>query len=327
MGSKKTTETKSNQTTTVAPPSWTMPGIADASGRVINALNSLPGQQYQGDFVAQPNQGLINGAVNAYTGAAAQGQQNAAQLGQLAQGVGALPQITTGNYNVGSAYDINPAIQAATAPLFKQLTEGTLPGLRSAAIDSGAYSGDRAMSVLPSQAIQATAENAQNLAAQIGYQNYNDMEQRRLQGYTVDQGNALQAQQLNNAFRLQGASAQSDLLNEQMKMLTSGGDLYSAAAGTQQQAQQAGIDNALKQAQYSYMYPFQGLDIASSLLAQLSGNYGTTTSNGTQTQVQSTSGLGNVMQGVLGGASLLGSIPMGGGATLGGNLLSSLFKK
>ena len=63
--------------------------------------------------------------------------------------------------------------------------------------------------------------------------------------------------------------------------------------------------------QYNLEYPFRGLDIATGLLSQLSGNWGTTTKdyNEKTTQTQN-GGLGEVLKGVAG----LAGIAAGAGA-------------
>lgn len=325
VGQKSKQETKSNQTTTVAPPSWTMPGISAAAGKVTDALGAMPTSSYTGDFVAQPNKALTDQAVGAYTGAANTAGGWADYMSNMTKALGGASPVTTGTYQQGAGFDLNPVIQAAVSPLLKQLTEQTLPGIRSSALESGAYSGDRAMSLLPSMAASDTAVNAQNLGAQIGYQDYAMREAQRLAAYQSDQSNSLAAQQFNNNFGLASANAQSDLINQEMMLRASMGDLFSGAASTGTAADQAGINNALAKEQYNIQRPFQGLDIASALLAQLSGGYGTTTSNGTQTTTQSTGGLGSVVSGIAGLASLAGSFAMPGGGSLGGNLLGSLF--
>lgn len=327
MGTKKTQKQTSQQTTTAAPPTWTLPGLQTAGAAVTNAMQQAQSTPiYNGPFVAQPNMDLVNAAKAGYKGAAAAvpGAVQAIQGG--IDSLGALPSVTTGSYNAGAAYDIAPAIQAATAPILRQLTEQTLPGLRSSAIESGAYSGDRAMSVVPEAVIGQAMRDAQDTAATIGLQDYSQREARRLAGYQTDQANSLEAQQFNNTMRQQIVSMLPDLINNQMLLRSSVGDLNSAALGLDTQAQQAQIDNALAANDNAIKAPFRGLDIASALLAQLSGNYGTTSSNGTQTSVQSSSGLGNVVQGLAGLAGMVGAFPVAGGGTVGGNFLGSLFK-
>lgn len=308
MGSTKTTT--QNGTQTSAPPSWTMPGISDVASRVTGALNNLPGQKYVGDFVAQPNQGLTDQAIGAYTGAAGRVPGLIDTLSNSMAHIQA-PRA----YDLGGNYDINPAIDAATRPLFQQLTQQTLPGIKSSSLDAGAYTGDRAMGVIPGHAIGEAAQHAQDLGATIGYQDYQDRENRRLQAYGLDQGNDLQA-----AGMLPGLS------QNIMQLATGAGDLYKGAADIGAAADQAGINNALAKNQYDYQYPFQGLDIASSLLQQLSGNYGTTTSTGTTTE--KTGGLGSVVQGLSGVAALAASLYSGGatgGASSGaGGILGGL---
>jgi hypothetical protein len=328
MGSKKKQTTTSNNTQTNAPPAWTLPGLTSTAGLVTDAVKQVQGVgPYTGDFTAQPNSGLVDAAMAGYTGAAGAVPGNLMQLQSISDRIKGVQPVTTGTYDVGGAYDVNPAISAATAPIFRQLTEGTLPGLRSAALDSGAYSGDRAMSVIPQAVIGQSLRDAQDVAATIGLQDYQAREARRLQAYGVDQANSLEAQQFNNNYALQSGQQLADLVNQDMMLRSSVGDLNQAALGLDMQRQQAGIDNDLQKYDASLKYPFRGLDIASALLAQLSGNYGTQTSNGTQTQVQTSSGLGNVVQGIAGLAGMIGSLPMGGGGSLGGQLLGSLFKK
>lgn len=324
MGSKKKSETTSSSTTTAAPPSWTMPGIQDASAKVTQALGTVSAlPAYTGGFVAQPNTGLVDAAIGGYKDAAAAVPGAVQQMQGSIDSLGAVKPVTTGSYDVGGAYDLTGAINAATAPIYKQLQEQTLPGLRSSALESGAYTGDRAMSVVPTQVIGNAINDAQNTAATIGLQDYTNREQRRLAGYQTDQGNALDAAKYNNTFTLNSAQLMPDLLDEQMKLRASVGDLNTAALGLDTQRQQAGIDNNLAANDYAIKYPFQGLDIASALLSQLSGNYGTTSQQGQTTNVQSSSGLGNVVQGLAGLASAAGSFAMPGGGTL----LGSLFKK
>jgi hypothetical protein len=347
MPTKKTS--KSSETRTVAPPSWTMPGIEDASSRVTAALGNLPTATYGGDFTAPVD---YSGAIANY-GQAAQRAQQLAGFGQQ-QLTAAAPQYdfsTTlpsfdykpGTYDVGNGTDLTGKIQASLAPVYQQLTQQLLPSLRSSAMQSGAYSGSRAQEILPAMALQDYGQTAGNIASTIGYQDYNDREQRRLSAYGVDQGNALQAAQTAAQTQLAGFSADSarqfgmqqdrqnyanslpDLIDTILRASTGSGDIAAQAAGLEQQQQQAVINNNLARQQYAVQQPFQGLDIATQLLAALSGNYGTTTSSGTQTQTSG--GLGSVVAGGAGLAGLVGGFPVAGGGTFGGQLLGNLFKK
>jgi hypothetical protein len=325
MGSTKTVEQKSNSTQTIAPPSWTMPGISDAAAKVTAALNSLPGNKYQGQFVAQPD---YNPAIQAYQGAAQAANTNAGIVDNTIAGY----KPATANYNMSSPMmdttsGLNGAIHSAIAPVTQQLLEQTLPGLRTSAMDSGAYSNDRAMVTLPGQAIRDANNNEQNIAATLGYQNLNDSANRQLQAYGLDTARGLGDAQLGATQQEQFMQNLPALLDQAMKMRTGSGDILQAAAGMQGQMQQNQINNAMAANDYSWKYPFQGLDIASSLLSQLSGNYGTTTSSGTNSTVEKTGGAGAIASGLLGAAGLVGSFAMPGGGSLGGNLLGSLFKK
>lgn len=304
MGGKTVVENKSSGTQTSAPPSWTMPGISEASSRVMDALKQLPGQKYTGDFFAQPNYG---GAIDAFTGAAATG-------GELADWTkGQMQGWSPETFQMGNRQELlDGAISSAINPVMRQLTEQVLPGIKSSALDSGAYSGDRATALLPQQAIGQAAESAQRLAGEMAYSDLQSFEDRRLAAFQGDQ-------QAELAYR----SQLPDLVDTIMRMETGGGDIMTQIANLRAQQDQAGLDNAKAKNDNDWQYPFRGLDVASSLLAQLSGGYGTTTSNGTSTQTQSSSGLGNILQGIMGGVGMIGGMPMSGGGTL----LGSLFQK
>jgi hypothetical protein len=301
VGSKNKTKTTENKTTTVAPPSWTMPGISNVADQVTQAamgLSSIPA--YNGNYTATPDMGLINGAIDAYKGTAASAGNYSALLGGK---IGGLQ-----NYDVGSMQDVQPVIKAALSPVYDQLTKVTLPGLRTSAADAGAYSGSRAGSILPALALDDYNKTAGDLATKIGYQNYTDFEDRRLKGAELDQ----------NQLKILP-----DLINAALATSAAGGDTLAGAAQLGQTAAQAGISNDLAKYNAQFTQPFQGLDLAAALLSQLSGNYGTTNTQGTSTQVQSTGGLGPIVQGLAGVASAAGAFA---GAPGGGAGLSSLFK-
>lgn len=307
MGSKKTVTNNSSGTQTVAPPSWTMPGILDAASKVTSAINQLPGEKYTGDFTALPNMQDVQAAGQLYRNAVPLTQQFGQLLGNAAQSLQT-------PYDVGSMADVQPVIQAALNPITRQLTETILPNIRSGGVESGAYSGSRAMQVLPSQAIADWQKQAADTASQIGYQNFHDFENRRLAAAGLD---------------TQRLGMLPDLTNASMGMTTAGGDLITQAMNLDQAARQQEINNNLAKNQYNYMYPFQGLDIGAQLLAQLSGNYGTTSSNSTSKTVEKTGGLGAVAQGIAGlaggAASLFAGGPLAGIAGgLGGQMAGQL---
>lgn len=325
MGSKSKQTQTTNQTQTSAPPSFTAPGLTETANRVLEALRSLPTNAYSGPMVAVPDAAGTAGVTGAYTNAATQagnmaswlqGQQN--QLTTMPTFSTTLP---TASYDVGTGTDLTPAINAAIHPVFQELTTRILPNIRSSAIDSGAYSGDRAMNVLPSMAIADSNEAAQRIAAEIGFQDYTNRENRRLAAWEGDQNRLLGGYQaetarglglgdlLTNRFALMPEMADSI-----MRMTSSQGDLLRLANDYGTARSQAEIDNALAMDQYGMTRPFMGLDIASDLLARLSGGYGTNTLNGTTTTVQKTGGLGPIVQGLLGAGALAMGIPGLGGA-------------
>jgi len=328
MGSKKTSTTNTNQTQTNAPPSFTAPGLEQTSNLVMQALNNLPTTAYHGPMVAVPDAAGTAGVTNAYTNAST-------QAGGLAQWLqGTLPGLTTAptfnttlptaSYDVGTGTDLTPAINAAIHPVFQQLTEQILPQIRSSALESGAYSGDRAMSVVPGQAIDASNEIAQRIAAELGFQDYTNRENRRLQAWQGDQDRLLAGYQADTQRQLgvgdlltQRFGLMPEMADSIMRMTSSQGDLLRIANDYNTAAAQAGINNDIAMDQWSTTRPFAGLDIASQLLAQLSGNYGTQNLTGTSRTVERTGGLGPIMQGVLGAASMAASLA-------GGNPLAAL---
>ena len=290
MGSKTKTTQQSNSTQTVAPPSWTMPGLQDVANQVTQAAAGLKGlPQYTGDFISTPN---YNAANSAYTTAAG-----------TAGDMGGVLDSTIHGYNPNAHYNLTGMFDAALHPLQDSLNS-TLGSIRTGAADAGAYSGSRAGAILPALAMKGYDQAAADALSKISYQDYNDQQNRNLQW----------------------DSLLPDLIASRMNTATGAGDLLTQVANNNAQMSQLDINNALAKNQWQYTSPFQGLDIATSLLDQLSQNWGTTSSNGTTTTTQKSGGLGNVVAGLTGLAGAALSLPMGGGASLGGNLLGSLFK-
>lgn len=325
-GSKTKSTTNSNQTQTSAPPSWTMPGISQAASDVTAALGQIPTSHYSGQQIAYLDPSTLAGIQGAYGNTADLASQYTNwmgnQLGALSTPYSFTTALPDTTYNVGSMADVNPVIDAALHPLYQQLTEQILPSIKSSALDSGAYTGDRAMMVLPQQALQAYTDSASRTAAQIGYQNYNDYENRRLAAFQAATGLGIDAytaetqrglgQEGQNANML-GATA--DYISNILHNSASVGDLLKMSADLGVQNQQAQIDNALAMDKYASYSPFMGLDEASQLLAQLSGGWGTTNQVGhsTTTQTQTPGALDWIKAGI-GAAGLVAGIPFGGAA-------------
>jgi hypothetical protein len=333
MGSKQKSTTTSNQTQTAAPPTFTLPGLTNVADQVTQAaagLGAIPA--YNGPMVAQPDAGMNLAAIDAYKGAAG----TAGNLANFAQGQ--LPALTsaptfgnsvlpTGSFQMGTGGDLDAAIKASIDPVFHALTTQVLPGIKSDALASGAYSGDRATAILPQMALHDATGQAENIAAQLGYQGYQANEDRRLNAWNTDQNRLQQNFGLETDRGLGTGNIMSNrmaqlpgLIDTIMRMQAGQGDLLSQASGLDTAARQAGISDALARDSYATTRPFQGLDIASQLLSELSGHYGTTTQNGTQTTVQQTGGLGAIAQGILGAASLAGSFLLPGAGAAGGAL-------
>ena len=114
--------------------------------------------------------------------------------------------------------------------------------------------------------------------------------------------------------------AEPEFVNSILHTQASQGDLLNMAAQLGVQNRQLGINNATAMDQYASQSPFMGLDTASELLARLSGNYGTQTMNGTQTQTTSTSGglAGQLLQAAIGAGMMAAGMPGGLGGVFGG---------
>lgn len=330
MGSKKKVVEKTNSTSTAAPPSWAQPTMMEIAKQLmagVNKVQSLP--LYSGDFVAQP--GALQEAVpGAYLNAAHVAQslvptaQHALDMSFTdptydVSGMQLQPALQ--GFAAGNPGGMDAAIAAAINPVRQQLVEQILPSLASAGIESGAYGGTRSQQTLPELALRDFSGQAGDIAARMRYQDYNDTANRVLQGYglATDRG-------LGEADLLtQRLGLTPDLLDAVMRMTGGAAELQAQGAGYDTANRQSVIDDMLQKYQYQMSQPFMGYDVATDLIARLAGNYGTTTNQGTSTTVQKTGGLAPVLGGLLGAGMSLASLPMGGGGSLGGSLVSSLF--
>jgi hypothetical protein len=287
MSTKKKTTQTSNQTQTAAPPAWTLPGLTAGGNAVTAAMNAALAnpQPYTGEFVAGMDPGRVAAQTAAYDTAAG----TAGDMGTFARQ--ALEKMFA---PVDSGKLLQDAITASIHPVFQQLTEQTLPGITNSALQSGAYTNDRALGVLPTEAIANATESAQRIGAELGWEGF-------------------QAEQNRNLERTAQLPALTNLVAQ---MASARGDLLGMGTTLDQQLRQETINNERARHDYNIGAPYESISPAAQLLAMLSGNYGTQTSNGTQTTVQKTSGLGPILQGALGLASAAGSLgafgPLGG---------------
>lgn len=331
MKSKTTNVTDSTQHQTAAPPSWTMPGLSNVAGQVTDAAAHLPTSHYSGPMVAQMDPAMLAQIQNAW-GATAQNAGNLAgtlqstampQLQSLAGGLNYSTALPNTSYGLAPMQDATAAINSAMQPVQRQLSESILPQITNSALAAGAYSGDRAMGVMPQTAIRDAQQSMQQIAATMGYQNYNDYENRRLAAYGATTGAGqqnyaldTQRQSSDAAARLQALGMQPDMINAILHTQASQGDLLRMSAELGQQNQQSGINDSLQRDAYASSSPFMGLDTASALLAQLSGGWGTTDATGhsVQTQTQQQPLLPQLLQGAVGIGGLVAGIPGLGGA-------------
>lgn len=326
MGKTKNT-TVTNQTQTAAPPTWTGPGLSEAANMVTAGLSQIPQSHYTGPMVATMDPAQLAAITAGYTNTA----QTAGQMTDFLQGM--LPGLNQGmtfntqlpdtSYSLAPRQELDSVINASIDPVMRQLQNNILPGITNSALDAGAYSGDRAMNVLPTEAIRNATESMQRIASQLGYEDYQNYENRRLQAYGMttqasQQNYALenQRQQQEAALRMQQMGMAPDFVNAILHTQASGADLLKMAADLETQQQQAGINNAVGMDQYASQAPFMGLDTATQLLTALSGGWGTQTMQGKTTQTTQQPLAGQLIQGAIGLGSMAAGFP-GIGSALG----------
>ena len=330
MSSKKKSTTKYNQTQVAAPPAFTAGGLEATAGMVQQALGQIPQSHYSGQQVAYMTPEQLAGVQGAWNNTAGLAgdytDYMGAQLPGLTEQWDWQSQLPTSSFNMGSLQDVQPVIQSALNPVLRQLQEQILPGIQNSSLDAGAYTGDRAMGVLPTTALQNYSREASDIATQIAYQNYLDYENRRLNAWTSDQdrllaGYAAETQRGlgEEASNVNQMGAINDYISGILRNSASVGDLLNMSAQLGVTNQQAQINDLLAQDQYASYSPFMGLDQAASLLAQLSGNYGTQTTEGKSKTTEKTGGLGEWVKGAIGLGSMIAGIPgIGGALGLGG---------
>lgn len=300
-GSKQKTKSSSTtaQTQTAAPPTWTQPGLEQTAGMVTGALGQIPTEHYSGQQIAYMSPQELAAITDSWgaTGENA-GDLSAWMQGYLPQLMEGGPQFSTSlptdSYDMGDRQQLEGVINASIDPVMQQLLNTILPGIQSSALASGAYSGDRAMKVLPTQAIDNATESMQRIAAQLGYEDYQNWENRRLSAWQSDQDRLLAGYGADTARGL-GTSADElarlglmpDMVNSILRTQASEGDLLRMAAELGISTEQAQINDALAQDAYASTSPFMGLDQATALLTALSGGWGTQNMTG-QTDSKST---------------------------------------
>lgn len=319
MGSKTTVKTNEVQKNT--PPEWAAPGLAELGSRIGAIIPTMPGPKYTGDFVAQPGEAAL-AMPSMFRGVGDMANSlvdpSRAAMGQAFT----MPSFEGPGLGAGtqgfSSYDptaIRPVVDAAIQPVMRQLMEQVLPSLSSSATESGAYSGTRALTALPSMAIRDAGRNAMEIATGLGYQDFTDTQNRNLQGYSLGTQRGLGVADTLS----QRLAMYPDLADTVMRMSGAGADYYGQAAGMETAHAQSGIDNKLAQFDYGVRHPYQGLDVAAALLGQIANPWGTRTTTGTQTQ--STGGLAPIVGGLMGAGMMAMGMPGGSGS------LSGLFSR
>lgn len=261
---------------------WYPQGLAltDIYKNAYGAYNKTSKDPYGGSYYAGPTdlqQQAIQGATNYAQG----------QIG-LGQNV-----IDMANRTIAGDYlspESNPSLQgaidAATRPVYENLTRTVLPGIASAAIGQGAYGGTRE-GITQALAGAEAGKTAGDIAAGMAYNNY-DAERSR-------------------QFLAPG------LLQQGYQTGLMPYDTLGQAGTTQQGWNQAQLDELLQKWNAQQQAPWAGLQDYKAAVE--GGNF----SNSTQTQTSTgAGGASSVLQGALGGAGLgamLGNSSLFGGLT------------
>lgn len=319
--SKTVSNTATNQTQTATPYGPIQSGLDSLAGNITHAMDMAQATpMYTGDFVAQPG-ALQSAVIPAYQQSAALANSlinpalTAANTKLWEMPTFGGPSIDAGTKTFGSydASQVAPVIEAAMAPYLRQLQEQILPGLQSSAIESGAYSNDRAFAVMPQTALRDTSRMAAEVGSGIAFQDFLEQQNRLQQAYGLSTQRGLgTADVLTSRLGLYP-----ELTDNVMRLSTGSADLTQQASAYDLAMRQAEINNALARDQYAISAPFRGLDQAASLygtFAPYATQNMTGTSNSTQTTTTKPSLAGQIMQGAIG----LGSMAMGMPGGLGG---------
>lgn len=260
------------------------PGLYEAGQKALNATNTNP---FVGNFVAQPSE---------QTNASAQMLSDLANSGRLTQGVPDFMNMATktaqGGYLDPST---NPylaqAASSAIRPVTQQLQTSILPGIRDAAISSGAYGGAR-QDLQENQAVDNWSRTAGDLTNNMFYQNYADERNRQMQaGNLLGQGQTL--------------------LQAPAQVMGQSGNIF-------ERMQQQQIDNALQQHKEQQTAPWYGLGELSNLLT--AGGYfqgtGTSTSNTVKDNPNYEDPFTQALKIAIGGASTIAGVGGKGGFNL-----------
>jgi hypothetical protein len=327
MGSKKITTNTTQQTQAAKPLDMVMPGFQQIADRTNAALQQVPTAGYAGDFVATAGANQLDNLLASYgrnaADAAGYGRKIDTVAERLAEPISfqqtqapALRQFQGDN----GGGRLDAAIRASFNPIVQQLQENILPGIRSSALDSGAYSSDRAMRVLPAEAISDAMESGNRVAAGLAYDGFQQEEGRQLAGLNSYQDQLLRSYDQDTQRTLGAGELQTrrnsmlpDMYGSAMQMRGGESDLLKMLMEAEMGNRQGGLNNAMARDEYNAQQPFRGLDTAANILTRLSQGYGTTDSNGTSRTVERTGGLGSVVQGALGLASMAAGAGLFGG--------------
>lgn len=213
-GGSQPASTPSETTTKTEPWAEQKPYLTDVYKLAQTAYGETPKEQFQGSLMATPTA----------TQQQALGLQKELALTQLGRGTGG-EAVNLGLQTLRGDYlrpETNPflegTINAAIRPVEQKLLRDVLPQVGSQAISQGAYGGAR-QQLSEEQAMQAALQEAMDVTAKIGYENYARERGAQLAApQLISAGMGLEAQPISTLSQVgaQEQLQQQDIIDEQL---------------------------------------------------------------------------------------------------------------
>lgn len=287
------------------------PHLINLFNKANDAFSATPKQGYTGDFIAAPS-GEQNLAMDLGTQLAfanfGMGDKTGALADFFSSGVTGGKYTAPGDWaftDLGTPEELNAAIEASIQPAKRTLMEQILPGLESKAISGGAYGGSKYQE-LQGRALHDFSTEAGNIAAELGYTDYD--KRRDLSFQDLTNRRAIMPALFDAEARAAGLIP--SLTESGYKLNAMPLDTLAQVGGQRQAVTQDQLDNERMKVEAAQDAPWIGLDRLNSLIT---GNYGGTS---TSTAPKGSS-LMNALQGGFGGYAL-------GSAATGSALSSAL---
>lgn len=239
-----------------------------------------------------------------------------------------------GIWNPGFNAGLTQAIEAATRPIFQNLTETALPAIRTTANLTGPYGGSR-QGIAEGLAISRANQTAADLGQKMAQDEYNANLQALNQRYGVNIGALLQQAQQGLTARGQDVTARGQDLTSLYQSLgllptlqaaqVTPAQTVAGVGDAQQQMEQALLSGDIARWNYNQLLPYTRIQDILGLSGGLGGGSTVATGNVPQSNPAM-----QALGGAASGAALGAMTPIPGGAAVGagaGALLPFLFNR